>query len=284
MPRAVLGILLGAAMLHAGWNLLVKQARHKQVFLMWSNLCSLICFPAVFFLPPLPAQVYPLVLLSAAVQALYLLSLTWAYSLADFSLVYPIARGSAPLLLTLLSTLFLKQAPSRPGLFGIVLLVMGLITVGTGSSWKQLASTRWSRSGVAAALLTALCIAVYSTLDGAAVHRTDPFTYATWLFGLSALLSTPLLLWRAGTKLALREFQAYWPRIFLVGFLLVLTYGAVLVAYSLGSVSYVGSIREVSIVFAALLGWQVLREELGWIRTLGALLIFAGILMIAVWG
>ena len=284
MPLAALGIILCAAVSHAGWNLLVKQARNKQVFLMWSTLCSLACLPALFFLPPLPAQVYPFVLLSALAEALYLLSLAWAYTLADFSLVYPIARGTAPLLLTFWATLFLKQAPSTSGLLGIVLLVIGLMIVGVGASWKRLAATKLSFPGIAVALFTALCISIYSTIDGAAVHRADPLTYASWLFGLSALLTAPFIFWRYGTRLAALELQEHWPRILLVGFLLILTYGAVLFAYSLGTVSYVGSVREVSIVFGALLGWLFLGEELGLTRTLGAMLIFAGILVIAVWG
>jgi len=284
VPLAALGIILCAAVFHAGWNLFVKQAKNKQVFLMWSTLCSLICFPALFFLPSLPDQVWPFVLLSALAEALYWISLAWAYTIGDFSLVYPIARGAAPILLALWATLFLKEPPSAYGLLGIFLLVVGLMLVGTGASWKVLASTKLSCSGIAAALLTALCISIYSAIDGAAVHRADPLTYAIWLFGLSALFSAPFILWRYGTRLAALSWRENWPRILLVGFLLVITYGAVLFAYSLGPVSYVGAVREVSIVFGALLGWRFLGEELGLIRTVGAILIFAGIMVLAALG
>ena len=284
MPLAALGIILCAAVLHAGWNLLVKQARNKQVFLMWSTLCSLTCLPALFFLPPLPAQVWALVLSSASAEALYFLSLAWAYTIGDFSLVYPIARGAAPLLLTLWATLFLKEPPNVYGLLGIFLLVIGLTIVGVGRSWKMLVSSKLSFTGLAAALLTALWISIYSTIDGGAVQRADPLTYACWLFGLSALFSAPFIFWRYGMKLAILELQENWTRILLVGFLLVITYSAVLFAYSLGAVSYVGSVREVSIVFGALLGWRFLGEELGLVRTVGAGLIFVGILVIAAVG
>jgi drug/metabolite transporter (DMT)-like permease len=284
VPLVALGIILCAAVSHAGWNLLVKQARNKQVFLMWSTLCSLTCFPALLFLPPLLAPAWPFVPLSALVEALYLISLAWAYTIGDFSLVYPIARGAAPILLTLWATLFLKEAPSTYGLLGIFVLVIGLMIVGAGASWKMLASTKLSFPGIAAALLTALCISIYSTIDGAAVHIADPPTYASWLFGLSALFSAPFILWRYGTRMAALELQENWPSILLVGFLLVITYGAVLIAYSLGPVSYVGSVREVSIVFGALSGWRFLGEELGLTRTIGAILIFAGIIVIAALG
>lgn len=284
MPLAALGIILCAATFHAGWNLFVKQARNKQVFLMWSTLCSLICFPALFFLPPLSTQAWPYVLLSALAEALYFLTLAWAYTIGDFSLVYPLARGTAPLLLTLWAMLFLKETPSAYGLLGIFLLVIGLMLVGAGASWKRLASTKLSFSGVAVALLTALCISIYSTIDGRAAHLANPLTYASWLFGLSALFSAPFILWRYGVKQAALELQENWPRILLVGFLLVISYGAVLFAYSLGPVSYVGSVREVSIVFGVLLGWRYLGEELGLTRTIGAILIFVGILVIAALG
>src|SRR5437868_1523297 len=100
MPLATLGILLCAAIFHSGWNLLLKQTQNKQVFLMWATLSNLLCFLALPFLPPISRLVWSYVLSSALAEALYYISLAWAYNIGDFSLVYPIARGAAPVLLT----------------------------------------------------------------------------------------------------------------------------------------------------------------------------------------
>ncbi len=284
MPLAVLGILLCAAIFHAGWNLLLKQAQNKQVFLMWATLSNLICFLALPFLPPIPRLVWPLVLFSALVEGIYYISLAWAYDSGDFSLVYPIARGAAPVLLTVWTMLFLKEIPRVFGLLGITLIVIGLITVGSAAYWRTLITTKLSLSGIIFALLTATCISVYSAIDGAAVSLVSPLSYAIWIFGLSALFAAPFILLRYGVRQAIRELKEYRLRIIVVGFLIIMTYGAVLFAYSIGRISYVGSIREVSIVFGALIGWRFLGEEFGLVRVIGAGIIFAGIVIIAVLG
>ena len=284
MSAAALGLILCAAVFHAGWNLFVKQAKNQQVFMMWATLSTLLCFPLLLWLPPLPLQAWPFVLSSALAEALYIITLSWAYAIGDFSLVYPIARGAAPILLTIWAMLFLKEVPSLFGLVGILVLVIGLMVVGAGASLRTLSVTSLSFPAIAVALLTALFISIYGTIDGAAVHLVDPRTYVIWIFGLAALFTTPVIMLRHGTKLSLKEVQRQWPRVLLVGVLIVITYGIVLFAYTMGRVSYAGSIREVSIVFGALMGWRFLGEGMGLTRTIGALLIVTGIVVIAVLG
>src|SRR5438067_3767375 len=97
MPPAALGLLLVAAMLHAGWNLLVKHAREKQVFTWWAMIVGSACFaPLLALAPTPPTHIWPYVLGSALAEAVYLVALTFAYEHGEFSLVYPLARGAAP--------------------------------------------------------------------------------------------------------------------------------------------------------------------------------------------
>jgi drug/metabolite transporter (DMT)-like permease len=161
---------------------------------------------------------------------------------------------------------------------------MGLIIVGVGTSWKTLRTTKVSLPAISVALLTALFISIYSTIDGAAARMVNPLTYVLWSVGLSALFAAPFIVLRYGARLAALELKENWTRILLVGFLMVATYGAVLFTYSIGSVTYAGSIREVSIVFGALLGWRFLGEGMGMSRVAGALLISIGIIVIATLG
>ena len=130
----------------------------------------------------------------------------------------------------------------------------------------------------------ACCISIYSVIDGAAVKIAPPIPYTVAVIGASALMMAPAVLARYGRPAVLAEWRANWPRIALVGILTLVTYALVLQAYALGRVSYAGAVREISVVFAALVGWRWLGEGFGGWRVAGALLIFVGILVIAVAG
>ena len=104
MPLPALGLLLVAAVLHAGWNLLVKRAREKQVFTWWGLLVGSVCFaPLLLVNQPFPIQIWPYVIFSALVEGAYYIILIRAYENGDFSLVYPMARGAAPAFLVALA-------------------------------------------------------------------------------------------------------------------------------------------------------------------------------------
>ncbi len=121
-----------------------------------------------------------------------------------------------------------------------------------------------------------------ATPSAASIAAPLPYTVAEFIVATIAL--TPIVLRRYPRAVLRREWQANWPRIVLVGALILLTYALVLLAYSQSHVSYAGAIREVSVIFAALIGWRWLGEPLGTARLAGALLIFGGILIIAAAG
>jgi drug/metabolite transporter (DMT)-like permease len=285
MPPLALGLLVLAGAMHAGWNLLVKEAREKEIFTWLSLLVGAICFaPTLALGGVVPARAWPFVVASAAVEALYFFALTRAYRIGDFSLVYPIARGAAPALLALWAALFLGERPRPAGLLGLAILIAGLLVVGGGAWWARRGARGLAPSGVAAALAVALCISVYSAIDGAAVRIVSPLPYTVLILGLSAVFCAPIIAVRFGRAPVVAEWRANWPRVVAVGVLNLATYMIVLVAYSRAPVAYAGAVREVSVVFAALVGWRWLREPFGRPRTIGAALIFAGIVTIAVWG
>jgi drug/metabolite transporter (DMT)-like permease len=288
MPPTALALLLIAAVLHATWNLFLKRAREKQIFTWCALLVGSICFaPFLVQVGSFPSRIWPYVISSAIFEVVYYLMLIRAYQNGDFSLVYPMARGSAPVFLTVWATLFLGERPRLYGLIGIGLLVLGLIIVG-GKSWWTLRSLRKTASlhssGLVLALGVACCISIYSAIDGAAVHQVAPLPYTVLIITLTGLLLTPVVLLRYGGKAIATEWRTNWTRIVLVGILSLLTYMLALLAFSIARVSYAGSIREISVVFAAFLGWRWLGEDFGMIRVIGSIFIFAGILVIAVAG
>jgi drug/metabolite transporter (DMT)-like permease len=305
MSLIALTLLIIAAALHTGWNLLVKRAVEKQIFTWWAMLVGTACFaPLLAFSAPLPTAIWPYVLSSALVETIYYLALLRAYAIGDFSLIYPIARGAGPAFLALWAALFLGERPHVGGMAGLALLLIGLLLVGgaarrialrqdTGVLVPGVGGTAaqprerlmaLAGSGTAAALTVACCISIYSVIDGAAVKIAPPIPYTVAVIGTSALMMTPLVLARYGRPAVLAEWRANWPRIVLVGILMLVTYALVLQAYALGRVSYAGAVREISVVFAALAGWRWLGEGFGGWRLTGALLIFAGILVIAIAG
>jgi drug/metabolite transporter (DMT)-like permease len=285
MSLTALALLLVAAMMHTTWNLVVKRAKEKQVFTWWALLVGSVCFVPILLLnPQFPLRIWPFVAISALVEAMYYIILTRAYEHGDFSLVYPLARGAAPAFLTIWAVLFLGESPHPYGVLGIALLVLGLIVVGGKAWWTVRKTSTVSKSAVALALSVACCISIYSVIDGAAVHIAAPAPYTVLVIGLSAAFVSPLVLTKFGYHTVIAEWQANWFRIAIVGILMLLSYMLVLLVYSIARVSYAGAIREISIVFAALLGWRWLSEDFGLMRLVGAILIFAGILVIALAG
>src|SRR5437667_5888594 len=153
MPLTALGLLVAAAMMHTTWNLLVKRAKEKQVFIWCSLIAGTIIFsPLLLTSPLLLVTIWPYLISSALVEAIYYIILIRAYENGDFSLVYPMARGAAPVFLFIWATFFLGERPRIFGIVGILLLVFGLIVVG-GKAWWTLRKA----SGLSKSALT-LCL------------------------------------------------------------------------------------------------------------------------------
>lgn len=285
MTIGSVGLLLGAALLHAIWNLLSKQTPERYLIAWWSLIISTLVFaPALLFTAPLPPAAWPYALASAACEAAYFGLLARAYTSGDFSLVYPIARGTAPALLALWAILFLGETLSVSGLIGIFVIVCGLMIAGGSAWWHARGVVRTQRSSIITAGGVAVCISLYSVIDGAAVQLAHPVTYIVITFGLTALGMAPIMGARYRPALMIGTLRRFWQPISLIGILTMIAYLLVLWAYALAPVSYGGAIREISIVFAAFLARWWLREAVGQARIGGALLIFAGIMLIAVAG
>ncbi len=285
VPLTALGLLLCAAMMHTIWNLLVKRAKEKQVFIWCSLIVGAIIFsPLVLTSSLFLVSMWPYLLSSALVEAIYYITLIRAYENGDFSLVYPMARGAAPAFLLIWATIFLGERPRFFGLLGIALLVLGLIIVGGKTCWTLRKTSGLSKSALALALGVACCISVYTAIDGAAVHHVSPLPYTVLVITLTVLFITPAVVIRYGNTAIVNEWRANWIRITLVGLFTLLAYILALKAYTIARVSYAGSVREISVVFAAFVGWRWLGESFGAIRMVGSMFIFTGILVIALMG
>ncbi len=279
MSLIAIALLVVSALLHALWNGVLRQATDKYVAMWWGLVVgSLLFLPLLVFTAPLPIDGWKYVLPSAALEALYFGILVTAYRNGDFSVVYPIARGTAPGLLAVWAILFLGERPSPVALLGISVLVLGLVLVGLQ---RQNRLVPFAYKSLALPLMVAVIISLYSVVDGAAVQQLPAVSYTIWVFLSTVLLLTPFIWKHYGGRTLWQAWRANPLVLCLTGGAMIGAYILVLLAYQLAPVSYGGAIREMSVVFAAGLGRFWFKEQVGVYRLLGICLIFGGVLLIA---
>jgi uncharacterized membrane protein len=285
MTAVALSLVLVAAITHASWNLLARRADEKLPFLWCAVLVASVAFlPLGLWLlatQEIPPAGWAVVGVSAVLEALYYWTLSQAYRYGELSLVYPIARGSAPILVPMLAALFLGERLSPLAAGGIALVVVGIVAMhltAVAGVGRPSVRTLLGQAGTRYALLTGLVIATYSTLDKVGVSLVQPVLYGYLLFAGLTLALVPLLRGRWGA--VAQEWKLHRTSIVIVGLLTPLSYGLTLLALTLAPVSYVSAAREVSVVVAALLGAVVLREGYGLQRVVGSVAIAGGLVLL----
>ena len=284
MPTFAILLLFASASLHAFWNLLLKRSQEKYIAMGWQVLLSgVFAFLILLIIGFPPRSMWIFAMVSMSLEAIYFILLSNAYTDNDFSLVYPIARGTAPAFLMAWSVLFLHEELTTGGMAGVGLIVCGMVVIGATSLLKA-KGNRIQLKGILTALSVALIISIYTLVDGVAVRNGSPLSYGLTMFMLIPILTTTYNIRRFGWK----SFTSAWngPRIPLIfaAILGVVAYLLALFAYTIAPVSYSGAIREVSVVIGAFFGWQFLGEKMGGMRVVGAIIIFAGILVITIFG
>lgn len=284
MPKLAILLLLSGAVLHTTWNLILKQSKDKYIASWWMVVISGMIALFTLLFTGLPVrEMWKFAVFSILAEATYFITLSYAYHDNEFSLIYPIARGAAPGFLALWSFLFLNEKPTSGGLIGLGFIITGLLIIGIST----LAGSRVTKihfRGVAVAVFLALLISIYSAIDGAAVKHGHAIAYVMTMFTLVPLPTTPFIIRQYGFSYLWKELKDQGIRLPLMGFLGVAAYLLAVLAYSIAPLSYAGAVREVSVVFGALAGWWFLKEKMGGLRVLGAVVIFAGVLVIAFFG
>ncbi|RAJ41766.1 EamA-like transporter family protein [Kitasatospora sp. SolWspMP-SS2h] len=274
---AVPFVVLAAALLHAVWNALVHGVRDRMAGIAQMNLVFVAFGGALALSVPAPgAGALPYLLASAALQTGYQLLLVRAYGLGDFGQLYPIARGTSPAVVALLSATVLHR-PLPAGQFAAVVVISlglaGLALVGGVPGRDQLPA-------IGAALGNGVLIAGYTVVDAGGVRAAHSAAgYIAWMFLLQglAVLAAVAAVRRGTLRPALREGRA----VGLAGGLMSLTaYGLVVWAQTVGDLPTIAALRETSIVIAALIGTLVLRERLGALRLAASATVLAGIALL----
>ena len=275
----VLVLVLLAAVLHAVWNALIKASDDSWLTtLIVFATGSVVCALGLPFVEMPARESWPYLVVGAAFHNIYVAFLVLAYRFGDLSHVYPIARGTGPLLVAVLSARVLDEPLSYAETAGTGLVCIGILSLALN---RSLFTSR-GRRGAFFALCTGVLIAGYTVVDGMGVRRAGepgPLAYILWLQAVEAVpfvAVTVALRWR-DIPAFLRRSGA---RGALGGVMATLGYSLVLWAYSLGAIAPIAALRETSVILAALIGTWVLGEPFGRRRLLGASLVAAGVVVV----
>jgi drug/metabolite transporter (DMT)-like permease len=280
MDSLVFAAVLLAAAAHAGWNAAIKRGVDPLVTTVLIAVgAGVVALPMLVIvgLPAAPSR--PWAIASVIVHLAYFAGLIEAYRAGDMSQVYPIARGSAPLLTALVSTTWLGERLGGVGWIGLLCLVAGVMMLSLRGGGDL---ARLDRRAVGFALFTALTVCAYSIIDGIGVRAAgDAPAYTAAIFLGNGLIMALYGLARRGPKM-FAGISGIWSKGLAGGGLQLGSYWVALWAMTVAPIAVVAALRETSVLFGALIAVVVLREPLRALRVLAALLIVAGLVMIKV--
>lgn len=279
MTSFIAGLVLLAALLHASWNAMAKSGGTPQYSIASYRLISaIVCLPLLFLFPlPLEAS-WPMLIASMVIHTAYYVTLSMSYRSGDLSQVYPLFRGLAPVMVVLGAAVVAGEYLSSGAMLGIGLVSAGLISITfAGGKFGKIPGPAlgWG-------LATSVLIAAYTVTDGMGVRAAgNAFSYIVWLFVLEPI---PI-----GSWLLLRD-RAGWfgymrakPGKIAAGALAAATaYAMVIYAMDLAPMGLVSSLRETSVIFAALIGTLLFREPFGRQRIIAAVLVCIGVALIKI--
>jgi drug/metabolite transporter (DMT)-like permease len=270
-------LVLLAALMHAAWNALVKTGRDGMMTLfIMTAIGSLLVVPGLFFVPFPHRDSWVFLLLSSMLHWGYYFGLIQGYRAGDLSHVYPIARGSAPLMVSAGAYAFAGESLSAVGLLGLALASGAIVSLAFASARSLLADPYPYLYG----LLTAACIASYTVVDGLGVRAAgNPLSYILWLFVIDGPLVFLVLLKRRPGRIVpyLRE---YGGGIAIAAAMANLAYGIVIFAMASAPMAFVSALRESSVIFAAILGAALLKEAFGAWRIVASVVVVLGVALL----
>jgi drug/metabolite transporter (DMT)-like permease len=294
LPLGVTLAVLGAAVTHAAWNAIAHGIKDQMTAFGLIGAGSIaVAVPLVCVVRVPLAASWPYLLGSVVIHVFYNLLLMRCYRYGEFGQVYPLARGTSPLVVTVLAALVAAERPSAWQVLGVAVISSGLallvlagrrsaatVISTTGTSTTGGAAGTASRAALLAAGATGLTIAAYTTVDGLGVRLSaSPAGYIGWLMVLESLCVPAWALTRARHSL-----RGLSRRVLVSGLaagaLAVLAYGLVLWAQTRGALAPIAALRETSVIFGAVIGTVVFREPFGRWRIAATVLVAAGVLLL----
>jgi|TARA_B100001964_G_scaffold141415_1_gene155900 drug/metabolite transporter (DMT)-like permease len=274
MDTHVFFIVLLASIMHISWNGMVKKYPDKVVALSGIVFGRVPCaLVAVIFLPAPSMESVPYIIGSAFIHQGYQWYLLTAYQLGDLTKVYPIARGFGPIVVTIISIIFLGLTIHNLAIFSILLICLGIMFVGVFDydAFKNLNILKYS-------LLTGFFIGLYSLVDGYGARISlSTVTYMSWSFVLSSLMFSILLKIKK-YKYVFKKIMNEGKQIFLIGGTLsYVIYIIVVWGFTQAPIPMVAALRESSIFFSIIIGYLFLKERITSMKIISIILIVTGV-------
>ncbi len=271
---------------HSYWNFLVKKSDNPQIMLVLIAMGSwILFFPLALiylFINPISIELWLFILINSILQIIYYAFLGKAYKLADLSIVYPLARGSAVFFIPLWGILFFNESISSIAMFGIFLVFIGLICISVIPIInKDLLITRSLIIGMILSVLVGLNISFYTIVDKKAVSSINPFIYPILITiggSLGAIMFTGSKNKIADLKL---QFQNNYKTVIIGSTIMYFAYSVMLYALNISKMSYAATTRELTIMVGIIWSYFFLKEKITFIRFLAILVIFSGAIMIS---
>lgn len=267
-------LIIFSAIIHAVYNALIKAAKDKLVARMLMAVASsLFMVPVAFFVPLPSSELFVLLAGTAFVHFAYQMAQIKSLQYADFTLAYPISRGTAPLLIAGLAPFVLGDVVETWQLVGIAIISLAILSM-------AFSAPSGNAIGLAFAVLTGIAIAVYTLIDAKGTRMSEhPATFIIWFFIFDSLIISTYTITRHGKRLSV-AFSHEWKLAMLNGVLGICTFGAALLAFRFGNAPVMAALRETSVLFAMLIGFIFLGERFGPKRTLAIIAIAIGVMVI----
>jgi drug/metabolite transporter (DMT)-like permease len=266
--------VIAAAVTHAAWNAIAHGIKDQTLAFALIGVGGIaVGIPLVIVAAMPRGDCWPYLLGSVAIHVFYNLLLMQCYRLGEFSQVYPLARGTSPLVVTILAAIFIHEHLTLPQVAGVLVVSAGLATL-------VLAGRRPGRAAFAAAVGTGLTIAAYTTVDGVGVRLSgSPVGYIGWLMILECLC-VPMFAVLRRRDVLLKQPKRILLAGLAAGALSVLAYGLVLWAQTRGALAPIAALRETSVIFGAIIGTLIFREPFGRSRIAATVLVATGIVLL----
>jgi drug/metabolite transporter (DMT)-like permease len=274
MSAVVIGLALFAAILHATWNAFLRSGGDRLWTVTVMSFASTVFALPFLFIYPVPASgAWLYIALSAILQVGYSIFLVAAYRYGELGQVYPIVRGTVPLLVTLGGFVITGDTFNSYQITGVVLIALGIMSLALGKG-------RTSTSSILFALATGAIIAAYATVDSIGVKQTGQSgAYTAWVLMLyGVFLPATFLVLRRRLVVDFRAPDTW--KALGGGLVAMVAYGVVVAAFALGPAGPITALRETSVVFAVLIGWMFLGEDLNARRIFACLIVAAGAILL----
>lgn len=289
MSLTSLLLILFSACIHVVAHVALKRATNRTALVWWVLLWG-----GVIFLPVLmfdwhavSLRVWGVMALSAVFEALYFYAIAKAYSSGDdISIIYPLARGTAPVLLLVWSALYLREQPRAGGAAGVIAIAAGLYLINLPrlGAWRE-PLRALNHSGPRWALLAGLCISLYTVIDRVGIALLDPLLYTYLALWITWAFLTPAVLREVGWSALKYELRLNWISSLIAGFTTLAAYAIVLYVMQSGTrASYAGATREISVVLGVLVGVLFLKEKGTAMKLAGAACVAGGVILIKLLG